>query len=712
MRIALYLNNLDEEYQLALYRSVSVRARELGLDLLCIQQERLAEEHFSLKLFPSHKFISVDGIILLSSVLTEQSTFTFGEKIKSIFGNIPVISMSTHINGLPSLIIKTQNSMEALMEHLLTVHHYEHFLYLGGPEGHQDNIVRESVFNRSIEKARKLNPSVTADCIHAGFNRFIGMVAVEQYIEQHSNAPVDVIVSANDTMAIGALRAIQTQHDERWASCAVTGFDDIPGARLEQPALTTIRQPTGDMGCLAVETMLKLLFHEKIDDLIKIDSSLIIRNSCGCTVQEVTDEQNQSSKHEMLDYITNIQRERIKAEQVQQHGSYFSSTLNGVSTVYDIIDNLKSFLGNIGIQTFYFILFPPNTKTIPDKAQLIYMKNSKEELVFTPPRAISLKDFFYSELFNAKTGPSNLVMRYLNAGKEQIGMIVYEAEDIVHPQMCSIAILIGNTISRIRFLQKEKDHSKELEKEVARRTKEIVDTNKKLAEESQRRIMVEAEVLKISEQERMRFSMDLHDDICQRLAGISMMCQGMSAMQPDLQELSTLIDETLRRPRQYAHDSFPMELDSLGMNEAIGNLCNTVQMQSEKKLIVSYSWKAQEPLPLDRAQKINIYRIIQEALHNTVKHAAASKVTVSILQKNENLTITIKDNGKGDALLSKDPTLIEANAPNATASKKSAGIGLRSMYYRADQIGATCSIHSKVGVGTTVSLVIPLSSKQ
>src|SRR5574344_1137316 len=422
MRIAFYINNLDEEYQLALYRSVSVRARDLGLDLLCVQQERLDEELPSLKMFPSHKFISVDGIIFLSSVLAEQSTFAFGEKIKSIFGNIPVISASTHINGLPSLIIKTQNSMEALMDHLLNVHHYEHFLFLGGPETHLDNIVRESVFARSIEKAQKTNSRITGDVIHAGFNRFIGMVLVEQYIEQHSNAPVDVIVSANDTMAMGALRAIQTQHDERWAKCAVTGFDDVPGARLERPALTTIRQPTDTMGCLAVETICKLIQHESCNDLIKIDSSLVIRESCGCPSPDINTEESKNSKHEMLDYISNIQREQIKAEQVQQHGSYFSQTLNGVSNVYDIIENLRSFLGNIGIQTFYFILFPPKSKTIPDKASLIFKKNNGLEEIYNPPRAISLKEFFYSELFASRTAPANLVMRYLNAGKEQLGM--------------------------------------------------------------------------------------------------------------------------------------------------------------------------------------------------------------------------------------------------------------------------------------------------
>lgn len=708
MRIGFYLNNLDEEYQLALYKSVSARAKELGMDIITIQQERIGEELGWLKNFPSHQFISVDGVILLSSVLMEQGNISYGDKIKAIFGKVPVISVSTHIVGLPSLIIKTQSSMEKLMDHLLSVHHYERFIYIGGPQAHQDNIVRESVFTKSIAEAHKSNPAVTSTIIHAGFNQYIAMIKTAEYIKNHPDEPADVIVSANDTMAIGALNALQTQHDERWSHCAVTGFDDVPGARVELPALTSIRQPTEQMGTLAVETIYKLITHQKIDALIKIDSSLIIRNSCGCTVKWNSDKTTESKENELREYISQIQREQVRADQTQQHSSFFGQLLNGVNTEYDIINDLKMFLGNIGIQFFYLLLFPEKINGIPDKAMLFFKKVDGEETVFNPPRIVALKDFFADELFESTASASNIVMHYLNAGTEQLGMILYEADNSIHPQLCSAAILLGNTINRIRFIQSEKERSIELEKEVKKRTKEILSANKKLAEESQRRIMVEAEVLKISEQERMRFSMDLHDDICQRLAGISMMCQGMSAMQPDLEELSTLIDETLHRTRQYAHDSFPMELDSLGMNESIGNLCHTVQEQCDKKTIVGYEWNAQENLPLDRAQKINIYRIIQEALHNTMKHAAATKVDVSIVQTDGKLTVTIQDNGKGNAMLNKDPTTTDFQTATKHGSIKSVGIGLRSMYYRADQIGAKCSIHSIVNHGTTVMLILPL----
>ena len=93
---------------------------------------------------------------------------------------------------------------------------------------------------------------------------------------------------------------------------------------------------------------------------------------------------------------------------------------------------------------------------------------------------------------------------------------------------------------------------------------------------------VEGEVLRISEIERQRFSTDLHDDICQRLAGISMLCRSYSkneegAKKEEMEELAQLISQTLQTTRQYAHNSYPVELESLGLNRSINNLCNSFE---------------------------------------------------------------------------------------------------------------------------------------
>ena len=151
---------------------------------------------------------------------------------------------------------------------------------------------------------------------------------------------------------------------------------------------------------------------------------------------------------------------------------------------------------------------------------------------------------------------------------------------------------------------------------------------------------------------------------------------------------------------------------ALSMKQAVENLCHTVQEQCDNKLKIDFFWNAEEPILLDRTQNIDIFRIIQEALHNTVKHSGASNASVSFTQQDNTLTVCIADNGKGNEALNKNPLQLEKALPVANANKRYTGIGLKSMYYRADQIGAVCKIHSSPSKGTTVSILVPLCIKK
>ena len=295
---------------------------------------------------------------------------------------------------------------------------------------------------------------------------------------------------------------------------------------------------------------------------------------------------------------------------------------------------------------------------------------------------------FYRRFYDIdpQTKPS-MILKFLIVGNETIGCIFYEADENVLPYLSSIAINLAHGLNRMTMAEERRKHSEFLEREVNERTKELVEANN-------RRMEVEAEILKISELERQRFSNDLHDDICQRLAGISMLCRSYSNQtepvgKNQMLELAQLIGETLQTTRQYAHNSYPVELESLGMNHSLSNLCNSFAAQSWIKC--NYEGGVPKGVHFDKTQKLNIFRIIQEALHNIMKHSKATNVEVSVKNEGKKTVIRIIDDGVGFVNNTED------------AGK---GLGLNSMQYRANQIGAGFVIKQNKPSGTCVQLSI------
>ncbi|MFW6070642.1 MAG: sensor histidine kinase, partial [bacterium] len=112
---------------------------------------------------------------------------------------------------------------------------------------------------------------------------------------------------------------------------------------------------------------------------------------------------------------------------------------------------------------------------------------------------------------------------------------------------------------------------------------------------------------------------------------------------------------------------------------------------------VSLDAAGYERLPLD--QEIALYRITQEALNNVVKHAGASRVTVTVRRQGDFTCLTIADDGAGFSWR-------EAQAAPPPAMDEG-GLGLRSMRERAEALGGTLQIESEPGAGTTVRVRLP-----
>jgi signal transduction histidine kinase/DNA-binding LacI/PurR family transcriptional regulator len=683
----MFLNNLDGEYQLSVYRGVREEARELGIGLLCIQCGELGGKDSSpAGAFPPPELIAADGVLLLSTVFDDIDGIPVPLPRKTGFP-LPLVSIGVRLPGCPSIMVKNRESMELLMEHLIMVHRYRDFIYVGGPAGHQDNLTREDVFRKAISGGRKTFPGLRGKVYSGIFNDLSGAEIIRNHMALYPEAP-DCIVAASDNIAAGVQELLQSLQDSRWRNCPVTGFDDISLARLVKPPLTTVRQPLGEQGRIALRIIRDLVLGNPAAPVIYVESTLVLRSSCGCP-----------EKPDVLSELPPVRGpspyDTVKSEFYSISVNTLGHNLALVSSLPAMIPCLEAFLTRLHVIRFYFVLYGEPLKTSGGRGLLIFERSKDGDRSYAEnPPVLDTGSFFGG--LKTEGEFQDLCFFHLRSGDEYLGFVVYQAPDQVYPHISGGVVFIANAVRRLRSMEDEKERARKLEQEVVYRTRDLLELNRKLQEEAERRIAVEAEVLRISDLERRRFSADLHDDICQRLAGISMFCKSLinqDAPAVFLPELSELIDETLVRTRRYAHDSFPMDLDAFGLREAIAGLCDSVSR--EGGIPCTLSWTAPESLPLNRNQELNIYRIIQEALQNVLKHSGAALARVELSGGDaKSLRLRIVDNGRGMA--GKD-----------RKGWRQRSLGLRSMEYRAHQLGAEYRLNSRKGA-TSVEVLIPL----
>ncbi|MDR1443661.1 MAG: substrate-binding domain-containing protein [Treponema sp.] len=693
MRIALYLNNLDGEYQRSVYRGIREEARNLDVGLLCVQCGE-PDGRNEAGAFPAPGLIAADGILLLSTVFSDRAVLQNRLDAETASGipllrePLPCVSIGkfgaagTRLPGCPSVVAKNRESMELLMEHLIMAHGYRDFIYVGGPADHRDNHIREDVFRKAVRGGRETFPGLRGRVYRGIFNDLSGTEIIRNHIAFHPEAP-DCIVAASDNIAAGVQELLQSLPDSRWRNCPVTGFDDIGLARLVTPPLTTVSQPLAEQGRIALRTVRDLVLGNPAPPVIYVESALVLRSSCGCPAGPAADGEEPARNASSYDIV--------KSELYSISVNSLGHNLALVNSLPAMIPPLQSFLTRLHVERFYFVLYGEPSKITGGRGFMVFERSGGGDRSHAEnPPALDTGAFFNG--LKAEGGFQDLCLFHLRSGDEYLGFAVYQAPEQVYPHISSGVVFIANAVRRLRSQEDDKERSRRLEQEVAYRTRDLVELNRKLREEAERRIAVEAEVLRISDLERRRFSADLHDDICQRLAGISMFCKsliGQEAPAVFLPELSELIDETLIRTRRYAHDSFPMDLDAFGLREAVAGLCDSVSR--EGGIRCTLSWSAGDPLPLNRNQELNIYRIIQEALQNVLKHSGAALARVELEAGPSVLRLRIVDNGKGMA--------------GRKGGQRS--LGLRSMEYRAHQLGAEYRISSKKG-STAVEVAIPL----
>lgn len=207
----------------------------------------------------------------------------------------------------------------------------------------------------------------------------------------------------------------------------------------------------------------------------------------------------------------------------------------------------------------------------------------------------------------------------------------------------------------------------------------------------------------IKENERKRIAQEIHDELGSLLTGIKAYVsvsversiQAGGSADALLVDATRLADEAIGAVRRVITDLRPSVLDQLGVWEAMRWYCNQIQARSELACDCTID-ASLATLPIDAELSTTLFRIVQEALTNVVRHANASYASVLAEAQGDEIVIEVKDDGKG----------IDSNGP---ASGRSWGI--LGMHERARRFGGTLSISGHAGLGTTVELRIPVGSE-
>jgi signal transduction histidine kinase len=196
-------------------------------------------------------------------------------------------------------------------------------------------------------------------------------------------------------------------------------------------------------------------------------------------------------------------------------------------------------------------------------------------------------------------------------------------------------------------------------------------------------------VMEVQEQERKRIAEDLHDSLGHLLSTAKLNLQTNPVAQPQVDNSLILLNQASEEIRNITFNLMPRTLEEEGLIPALTELVNKVTKSGTVKVLLHVH--DMDKFILEKQSQFNIYRIVQEAVNNILKHADANEINIQLIGQNDHMTIMIEDDGKG-----------------FVPGENKQGRGLKNIVTRSLWLKGNINIDSTPGRGTTITTEIPV----
>jgi DNA-binding LacI/PurR family transcriptional regulator/signal transduction histidine kinase len=438
--IGFFINEIDGDFQTLFWTSIIKAAQKLDVNLITYEGRILfntdnisVEHNMVYRLADASR---LDGLIIATGTLINKVSQDFFIDFIKEFQDIPKVSIYENIPGIPSILVDNKKGMKSLVDHLVNHHKFRKVGFLKGPLSNDESNER---FNAYLSVLEENNIEIDEKIIFNGnFQSETGWETAK-YITKN-NIKIDALVCANDEMAIGAIKYFRKMNLHYKDNFVVCGFDNAHNSAIITPSLTTVNQPMNLISEKAIELLIEKINGNEVSDVIKLPTSMVVRESCGCNANT-----NRSSTFSDF-YIRAISNFKVH-ENLQTYS---------LETLYNL---LTTALKKLNIKSCFIIRYqegPINLQSkIPDFSELMYAYYNNE------------KDDCQDSLFKTKMLvpdeyiPHDRQFAYLVKplffNNEQYGFVCFEvdSDDVINFEL--LRGQISNTLKgALMLLEKER----------------------------------------------------------------------------------------------------------------------------------------------------------------------------------------------------------------------------------------------------------------
>lgn len=263
--IGVIAEEIGDAYGSAIISGIELHLRENGYFFLTV-----AHRHDYQLLNRYSQMLSergVEGIITVDTIVQEAPA-------------LPTVVVPGHkkLKGVTNIMLDHDHAADLALDHLKSLHHERIAFMRGNPLSSDSKDRWDAICRVAAQKGMAIDPELTIQLDSQDATPMLGYPFVKQLLAR--KIPFTALFAYNDISALGAIRALQEEGLRVPQDVSVMGFDDIPGAAFHMPSLTTVRQPLGQMGAVAAQTLLERIEGQKeYPSEIALQPELIVRES-------------------------------------------------------------------------------------------------------------------------------------------------------------------------------------------------------------------------------------------------------------------------------------------------------------------------------------------------------------------------------------------------------------------------------------------------